>query len=210
MWIPVDYLFHTVFCAFIRLPAAQRRQYLARLVDRDKHQDALAEFAPVLHLNPDFRAAFEVPGLGSGNRTFDWVIQATQGRQVLLDVKRRTRDFIEYVRRIIAGERDSDGTGPAPTHEPALLFRNVEEKFMPRDPDTYLQGAWIVTDLQQEAGELAAAFEALNARRIHFAILGDWEAGVHVLVRRPVDKPFLLTLLGVSESPRFVFRRGVR
>jgi hypothetical protein len=210
MWVPVEYLFDNIMCAATRLPEAQRRQYFARLVDPDKHQDVLAEFAPVLRLAAEIRADFEVSGLGIGNRTIDWVIQASPERHILLDVKRRHRDFIEYITRLIAGEREKDGTAPAPTHDPALLLRNVEEKFLPRDPDTYLQGAWIVTYLQQEEQKLFSAFNALDSQKIHFVVLGDWEEGVYVVVRRAVDKPFLLNRLGVHESARFIFRDADR
>jgi hypothetical protein len=207
MWIPVEHLFSTILCASSRLTVDQRRQYFGRLVNPAKHQDVLAEFAPIVHLDPDIRADFEVTGLGVGNHTIDWSIQPPCGPRVLLDVKRRTKDFIEFAARLIAGHRDLDGTAPAPIHDPTLLFQNLEEKFLPHAPDDYLQGVWILTDVKQEEWELSSAFDVLDSQKIHFVILGDWEETAYILARRAVDKRFLFSLFGISESSRFVFSR---
>jgi hypothetical protein len=121
---------------------------------------------------------------------------------VLLDVKRRLADFIAAVGELSADE------AAAPRHDVGLLFRSVENKYLQSDPDELLQGAWIVTDIKQSESELQAAFNALDARRVHFAILGDTEQDVWLLTRRPEDRPFLIQLFAVSESKRFVFDRG--
>jgi len=126
------------------------------------------------------------------------------GRRVLLDVKQRIADLIHAMDREFTGK-----VAPNPTHDTALVFRSIESKFADADPDVQLQGAWIATDLQQEVAELPAAFETLDGRKVHFAILGDWEPGVHVLVRREQDRAYLTELLGLTEAnSRFVFRRG--
>jgi hypothetical protein len=52
---------------------------------------------------------------------------------LLLEVKNRIKDSIEALARIQRGEKDPDGTAPAPTHDPFVLFKNVESKFMKRE-----------------------------------------------------------------------------
>jgi len=202
MWVPVESLFSTLFCAHSRIPEKNKATYLAELADPKKHQVKLVEMIPVAKVGPNAPVDFEVAGLGAGNRTVDWVIGPQDGRIVLLDVKRRTTDFIKQTERI-----DTANAAPEPSHDPALLFRSIEQKFLPADPDLQLQGAWIVTDLKQEENRLMQAFTALDARRVHFAILGDWEPDVYVLTRRDIDRPFLLKLFHIYSSNRFTFRK---
>jgi hypothetical protein len=90
------------------------------------------------------------------------------------------------------------------------MFRSVEEKFLAANPDSVLQGVWIWTDIKQEESEFAAAFEKLDAEKVHFVIIGDAEPDVHVLTRRPSDLAFLLELFAARKGPRFTFVRGVR
>jgi len=89
-------------------------------------------------------AQFEAPGQGVGNCTIDWVIKSNGDRTVLLDVKRRTTDFIKHTERI-----GNELVAPKPDHDPALLFRSVEKKFEPTDPNLRLQGVWIITDIKR-------------------------------------------------------------
>jgi hypothetical protein len=118
-------------------------------------------------------------------------------------VKRRTTDFIKQA-ELMGGE----GAAPEPDHDPALLFRSVEQKFALADPAERLQGVWIVTDIKQDEEHLHSAFSALDASRVHFAILGDWKPDVYVLVRRDEDRQYLLDLFHAEPSTRFTFRRA--
>ncbi len=195
MWIPIENLFTTLLCAHFHIPEGKRVTYLAELADPMKHQNKLVEMIPVAKVGSNAPIDFEVSGLGSGNRTVDWVIGPQDGRIVLLDVKRRTADFIEQTERI-----DSGKVAPEPSHNPELLFRSVEQKFIPADPDLQLQGAWIVTDIRQEESQLMQAFAGLDANKVHFAILGDWESDVYVLSRRDIDKLFLLEMFRTSTA----------
>jgi len=61
-------------------------------------------------------------------------------------------------------------------------------------------------DIAQNEDELLRAFTALDASRMHFAILGDWLVDAHVLTRRSEDKRFLQRLFNLTDSSRFVFR----
>ena len=203
MWVPVAHLFEALRCANDRLPEEKRINYLARLAGAEKHQAILVEMIPAQKVRSTAPLEFEVAGLGVGNRTVDWVIQSNDGRTVLLDVKRRTADFIAQ-----AEEMAADVSKQEPVHDPALLFRSIETKFLPADPNVQLQGAWICTNIKQNEEKLSQAFGAMSANRVHFAILGDWKNDAHVLVRRPEDLGFLLELFRIVPSERFTFLVG--
>jgi hypothetical protein len=103
---------------------------------------------------------------------------------------------------------ETDTSNQEPIHDPAKLFRSVEAKFLPADPNTHLHGAWICTDIKQNEEVLLQAFMGMSEDRVHFVILVDWEDDVYVLVRRPEDYQFLLHLFRAVPSERFTFRSG--
>jgi hypothetical protein len=207
MYQSVDRLYDVLACARRRLTSEQLSNYLARLADSGKHEDLLVEFAPVLRLGRDVEALYEVTGYGQGNRTVDWLIRPADGPPLLIEVKNRTKDLIESLARLQAGERGPDGTAPPPTHTPGLLFTSIEQKFRARAADEIVQGAWISTDLMQEESELAEAFGSLDQTKVHVAILGDWHDDVYVLANTDSVREHALRVLRVRESRRFVFRR---
>ena len=84
----------------------------------------------------------------------------------------------------------------------------LEEKFREADPQSSLQGAWIVTDIQQEEHELERAFTGLDTSKVHFAVLGDAQSDVGLLTRREEDRGFILRLFGAVETRRFQFKRA--
>lgn len=204
MWVSVAHLYRAVITANARLPEQARTVYFARLSEPERHAVTLAEMIPGSKLSADLPAEFEVTGLGVGNSTVDWVVHAPD-RQVLLDVKCRSRDFIEQM-----AKEDDNKEMPEPEHDPALLFRSLDKKFLPASPDESLQGVWIATHIQQNVDALNIAFEALNPDKVHFAIFGDWEADVHLLVRRETDRTYLLDLFGATASNRFTFTPQAR
>lgn len=200
MWVPVKNLFTVLFCAYSRFQGNKRATYLAELADPKKHQIKLVEMIPVDKLDSSVTVDFEASGLGAGNHTVDWAIWPQDGRTVLLDVKRRTSDFISQF-----GGINAANVAPTPTHDPALLFLSIEQKLLSADPNSQLQGAWIVTDIKQEEDQLIEAFISLDARKVHFAILGDWKPDVYILTRREKDRQYLLNLFRVYSSNRFTF-----
>lgn len=204
----VDRLFDVINCARRRLEADQLSNYLRRLADPNKHQDLLFEFIPILRLDPSVEVSYEVGGYAEGNNTVDWLIRSER-LSLLLDVKNRTKDLIESLDRFQRGEKDPDGTAPAPTHDPSLLFRSVESKFKERSPSQIIQAVWVATAVKQEESELQAAFAKLDASRVHLAILGDWEDDVYVLANDTPAKESVLEVLRLRESRRAVFRRGI-
>lgn len=161
--------------------------------------------APVQHLAPEIPTDFEVPGIGVANRTIDWVVGPLGGRRTIFDGKRQDVDFINQADQI-AGN-NSIARAPPPDHDAALLFRSVASKLKSSDPAVQLQGVWINTDIMQDESAFGSAFDALDGTRVHFALLGDWEADVHIVSRRDEDRPFILDTLGVTQSNRFTFSR---
>jgi hypothetical protein len=200
MWEEVSHLLDALLCVLCRVPEGKRAAYLQLLSTPGKHQQTLVEMIPATKVDEATALDFEVSGLGNGNRTVDWVVGPYRSRTVLCDVKRRTRDFLEQFERL-----DDSPVAPEPAHDPSLLFRNVEQKFVSMDPDEYLQGAWIVTDVAQEEKRLLDAFLALDAKKVHFAVLGDWQPDAHILVRREDDRPYIRDLFRITTSSRFVF-----
>jgi hypothetical protein len=203
MWVPVHCLFNALACAYTRLPKDKCIEYLKLLAVPSKHQTTLVEMIPGDKVNAEIPVQFEVAGQGAGNKTVDWVIGPHYGRIVLMDVKSRTTDFIKQTENI--GE---ESVAPEPDHDPSLLFRSVEDKFVTANPSLNLQGVWVATDIKQNEPLLSAAFAALDASKVHFAILGDWKPDAHVLVARAEDEQYLRSLFNVQESTRFTFNQN--
>jgi hypothetical protein len=205
----VDRLFDVLNCAKSRLDADSLGNYLLRLADPINHQNLLSEFAPILRVDPSVKVEYEVTGFSERNNTVDWLIRS-EPVPLLLEVKKRIKDAIEAFVRIQRGEKDPDGTAPAPIHDPTLLFTSIDSKFIERSPSEMIQAVWIATTLRQEESELQAAFAKLDPTRVHLAILGDWENDVYVLANDTKAKESVLEILHLRESRRAVFRRGTK
>lgn len=201
MFLPVNELLLATRAFAQWVPVGKRSAYLAALNDPRKHPGALAEMMPVCRLPFTWAVDYEVPGYGPGNRTVDWALQA-ECRLILLDAKSRTTDFIQQ-----AFNADQRGEMPAPVHDHNLMFKSIEGKFNAADPAIQLQGAWITTHIMQNREEIENAFAALDPAKVHFAIFGDWQSDVSLLVRREVDRQYLLDLFNVTQSQRFFYRQ---
>jgi hypothetical protein len=200
MWLPIRELLSCLLNVQRFVPLEKRASYLRVLADPEKHPQTLVEMAPVTRLGSEVALDFEVSGQGNGNRTVDWLLRPTGARTVLCDVKRRTKDFLIQFERI-----GDSPEAPEPDHDPALLFKSLEQKFVANEPNITLQGAWIFTDITQNEARLQAAFESLDASKVHFAVLGDWGNEAHVISRRWEDAQFLHELFCIVDSTRFVF-----
>lgn len=200
MFLPVNELLLATGEFARWVPVGKRVAYLAALNDPSKHPSALAEMMPVCRLPFTLAVDYEMPGYGPGNRTVDWALQA-EGRLILLDAKSRTTDFIQQ-----ACSAGQNGEMPSPEHDHRLMFKSIESKFNAADPAVQLQGAWIATHIMQNRVEIDNAFAALDPAKVHFAMFGDWHSDVSLLVRREVDRQFLLDLFNVTQSQRFFFQ----
>lgn len=200
MWLPVDRLWHALSAAVLRLTPAELALYFQRLSEPRNHQEVLVEMRPVAFLPESIATAYERSGYGTGNTTVDWVIEPGAAREVVIDVKRRLADLIQQF-----GRDPEAAEMPEPDHDPAILFRSIEKKLSSADPDRRLQGAWIFTEIAQPEADLRRAFAQLDATKVHFVILGDWEADALLLVQREADRPYLQHLFGLKPSSRFSF-----
>jgi hypothetical protein len=203
----VDRLFEGLQCVRNRLDARQLSSYLHRLGDPNHHQEVLVEVAPIVRVDASVKVDHEIAGFSERNTTIDWLIHS-EPVPILLEVKKRIRDLIEGIGRFQYGEKDPDGTAPAPIHDTSLLFASVEPKFAPRKPSEMIQAVWISTTLRQEESELQAAFAKLDPLCVHLAMLGDWENDVYVLSNDAAVKESVLRILHLRESRRTIFRRG--
>lgn len=170
-------------------------RWVGRVDNPINHDAALTEMAPAQRFPQDATVRYEVR-TGVGNRDADWWLQRAPYQPVLFDVKRRSADLLHLFGRTVAGERRPNGHAPAPTHDPALLFRSVEAKFLAIDPATRLQGAWVASGLKQEPSGLREAFNKLDAGKVHFAVLGGWGRGALVLSHDPSHARVVLATLG--------------
>lgn len=125
----------------------------------------------------------------------------------MLDVKNRMKDLLESFVRLQAGERSPGVSGPAPIHDPLLLFASVEPKFKSNPLSEVVQAVWVHTCLKQEESELLTAFQKLDPSRVHAAVLGDWADDVYILANDTGAKTQLMEVLRLNDSRRFVFRR---
>lgn len=200
VWQPVRHLVSATRCAVRLLQPPALARWMARLDDDSHHEEVLVELLPAPRFPNGVGAEFEFR-TGVGNRDVDWRLTTPGERPLLFDVKRRIKDLLALAERTMAGERRENGTAPQPAHDAGLLFRSVEKKYAKVDPDVQLQGAWIVTGLKQEATDLRRAFDALDHRRVHFAVLGGWSGGVGLLTRRVSDRSLVLGRLGLNEVP---------
>jgi hypothetical protein len=104
IWVPVTHLRQGLNCLLARVATEKRKAFLIRLDQPQKHLDVLSEMIPALNIAPDIKADFEVVGLGQGNRTIDWLIGPIEGREILLDVKRRSIDLIKQLDQLTEGQ----------------------------------------------------------------------------------------------------------
>ena len=82
MFEHVDHLLSALVSIQHRLTVERRIQYLKLLDEPANHQETLVEMIPAAKVSEDMAMEFEVKGLGSGNRTVDWVI-GPHGRRTL-------------------------------------------------------------------------------------------------------------------------------
>lgn len=206
LWPLIENLLWVATHARFRLTTEASRRHMVKLANRPHHEAMLVELLPMSRvaadcvIEPEFKT-------GVCDRDVDWRFERPGYPPLLLEVKLRTFDFIELAKRIRAGERRPNGETPVPVHDAAFLFRSIEEKLAPVSPDVRLQGAWVMPHLMQDETDLTAAFHALDGDRIHFAVLGGWEPGVHVLTKRPEDAERVLAILNDQQVERHVYDR---
>jgi hypothetical protein len=159
---------------------------------------------PVRDINAGLRVSYEVAGLGAGNTTCDWQVKGTL-INIVFDVKNRRKSLVEHLKQLVPdlnkGAKQTLPTAPNPED----LFKSVEHKLKERCYILQLQGVWIRSDIKEDEQKLTAYFKiVLNSRKIHFAILSDWENDAYILARNRIIKHLLKRIFRLGESNRFV------
>jgi len=208
MYHEVDRLLDIIFCAQRRLTSKSLSAYLTAIGNRAQHEDALVESAPILRLDSGCDPVVEYEAPGSGDCTIDWLIRIPERIDLLLEVKNRVGDLIEGLSRSQLNLQEGGDGSPEPVHDINLLFKSIENKFPTRKPSEVVQAVWIKTGLKQEEAELNSAFRKLDPDRVHVVILCDWGDDAYVLANDEGAKQAVMRALRVTESRRFVFRRG--
>ena len=126
MYQQVENLLNVMIAAKRMLKPAAHNAYLLRLADQSKHEDALVEFMPIIRVKEQLDADFEVTGHCEGNRTVDWVIRTVGKPPLLIDIKNRSRDLFELLAALDTESTPTSSVTPAPSHDPALLFKSLE------------------------------------------------------------------------------------
>jgi len=206
MFPPVRRLLDVLLFASRRLVEDDLGKYLRRLGDESRHHDVMAEVLVVLSLPSDVSLAFEVPAETGNCRTVDWRIHRHPQPPVLLDVKNRTGDAVAFLASLVTA--GASASTVQPTHDHAVLFQGVLPKFAECSPTDCLQGVWVITKVKQEETELNTVFDALDATRVHFAVISNMNRECIALSRASVDRALLAETLNLTERPeRIVFRR---
>lgn len=174
-----------------------KAEWLAKIGCTSRHAAALAETEPALRTDLGTVIAYEVGG--AGTKKIDWQFSAPNGRRMLLDVKFRDCDQINFFEQIGSGIPEHQIIPP----NPLLLFRGTVEKFVCADSAFSLQGVWITSGIAFDELHFNAVFAQLNSSRLHFAIfpLGSDEA--FVIARRHEDVDFILNFFHLSFTKRF-------
>jgi hypothetical protein len=149
----------------------------------------------------------EITGSGAPNTTVDWSIRAPGEPRLLLEVKNRTFDLVESFEEMY--KTGPDWEVPRPAHDHRKLFRNVAKKFMARQSDNAIRAVWITAGLLQEESKLKEAFQSLEVRSLHAAILGDWSEEAYLLAIDRATANAVRRILRLKQSRRFVFIGGM-
>jgi hypothetical protein len=204
MYTPVPTLLDAAGVAVRWLREEQLSVYFGRLADEGRHQDVLYEMLPMRTPEAGVSATFEVPAAGS--TTIDWLIRRDHSPDILIDVKNRIVDLIEYL--VAVASRPEAPQAVEPAHDHSSVLRGIENKFELADPNQRLQGAWIVTMLKQEQFRLRQAFDALDGSRVHFVVLNNTHRDGYVLARPGIDAGDILATFGLLDAPDLVFTAG--
>ena len=204
VYLPVSELYIGLRVARSRLKPDQLATFLDRLTDKPKHCDVLFEMRPLMNVKPGLHANYEVPGLGIGNKTCDWQVKGAI-MNIVFDVKNRIRPLLEHMKQLIPGLNRGDANILPSAPNPEDRFKSVEDKLKERCCLSQPQGVWIHSDIKEHEDSLTLYFnKTLCSKKVHFAILSDWQNDAFILARNPFIKMILKRAFHLTESKRFV------
>ena len=198
-WKNVSELCRAAYLALKYLSAEDRGKMLVNLAIRGKHAEYLEEFVPLSRLQRQATVRYEA--VGKCNKKADLLIECPGERPVLLEVKHRVKDKVNFFEQLQANGGDEDLTTPP---DPTWLFRDVTEKLPEADFRDRAQGAWIPIGVSHEESALRACFDKLPSRHIHFAILSTSEDRAFVLGRTLEIEDFAKNFFRLTIDPHAV------
>lgn len=182
----------------------QRVEIIKRLNDNNpgKHRAVIEEFIPLLRALNLVGIWYEVPGIGCGNKTADWILKFSDNTVMQLEVKNRTYDIAEV---FLTGESTSF-ENPYPPTTPEKTLLSIIGKFSQVDHKIRLQGAWINVSLKHGHKEFNEYIDSIEDNPLHFIILtigGGDEA--FIWCRSGVDRKEILERFRLKYSEKIFY-----
>lgn len=201
----VEHLYIGLQSACRHLTDDQIQLFKARLCNREKHQDALAELLAVARVPATATASYEEEGSGVDGKLVDWLIRLRGGVEVAMEVKNRVVDTIRGLESVAAGALAEDGSALAPSHSFDDLLRGIADKFPNRGSGPRIHGGWVRTHLKQTREDVLATFNGAGAARFDFLVLGSGDGDATVLAKTEAVEKVVLSALGFEHTDRFLY-----
>jgi hypothetical protein len=195
-------LYVAIVIATSYLTRLQLDEYLLRLGDESKHNDALIEMRPIARLPRLARAIYEVPG--NDNKKIDWHISFGP-LSISFDVKNRVKGAIGHFKDIAAARRAGMPVDP-PRTDAEAFFSNTENKFPSKCNPLRLQGVWAHVLIKESAETLKQYFQnEIDPRKIDFLIIAGWTQECFILARTFAQKAILKSFFKLKETDNWTF-----
>ena len=158
----------------------------------------MEELVPLSRLKRMAKVQYEVPG--QGEKRVEFLIECPGETPILLEVKHRDTDIIQFMEAF-----HSDGMmEDFPPPRADFLFRSVVEKLPESNPQDRLQGVWISVHVRHDGGDLHRCFDAIEARRLHFAIIATSEDSAYILARTKEIERFVTDFFQLKHNPQAI------
>lgn len=187
------------------LTHSQFLDFMQRLSHSGKHLSTLAELAPLVRVSEGVAVDYEVSGYGDGNHPIDWLFSPKSGIPILMDVKYRIVDLVQHMSQMMPYLDAGQEQIFAPELDPAFLFKDTTEKFVARSQNDFLQGAWIYSHIKQDKSKLLAYFNSLDRKRLHYAILSQWNGDAFILCRDDINRDYLYSFFNLNHTEKYVY-----
>jgi hypothetical protein len=197
----VSLLYATLQIVRDSLPESDRSKILLQFGQREKHNDFLQEFAPLLRLPGGAAIRYEIPG---EKGTIEFAIEVPGRQPMLLEVKNRHKDLIHHLSHFTVNEAKGIPEEAIPPPDPAWLFKSIIHKFAPADFNQQAQGVWIHSNVAVVKTALHLHFDTLDPQRIHFAVLSAGNELAYVLARTKRIREFVHSYFSLTHHEHCV------
>jgi hypothetical protein len=188
-------------------PMQLLNSWLPQVNNPAKHLDAISEMLAVAFVNPDQHLTYEPVGLGVGSHRIDWLLTTKSEGEYLLEIKNRTGQLAQEIRRIQPQMSTGIKTVPGePNTDFDALFKSTYIKFHPVSGSTRTQGVAIFPSIKIPSGRFGIYFRNRLQANLHFVALVNKE-GTHVdiLAISSEIKSQVLISFGWSEGANLLY-----